>query len=156
MKTKFILFSILLFLFVNMNAQEYTNGIGLRGGFYSGLTYKRFIKSNVAIEGILDTRWHGFEVVGLYEIQKEINNADGLSWFYGFGGHIGFYDGDYAYWADEGNHTVIGIDGIIGLEYKIPDIPITLGLDWKPAFDVFGNSRFFADGGAFTIRYIFD
>jgi hypothetical protein len=50
---------------------------------------------------------------------------------------------------------VIGIDGIIGLEYVFRDIPINIGLDWKPALNIIGNTSFWPDKGAVSIRYIF-
>ena len=41
---------------------SYTTGIGLRGGFTSGITLKHFIKSNAALELTLGTRWHGLSI----------------------------------------------------------------------------------------------
>ncbi|NMD02520.1 MAG: hypothetical protein GYA71_04535, partial [Bacteroidales bacterium] len=72
------------------------------------------------------------------------------------GGHLGFYNGDNTTWGDVGNtYTVVGVDGIIGLEYSFDEIPINLSLDWKPSFSFVGYSHFFPDGAAFSIRYIF-
>ncbi|HAX94627.1 MAG TPA: hypothetical protein DCY25_11950, partial [Bacteroidales bacterium] len=74
------------------------------------------------------------------------------------GGHIGFWNGDNTYdrWGDAGtNYTVIGIDGILGIEYNFEEVPINIGLDWKPAFNLTGYSGFWGDGGALSIRYIF-
>jgi hypothetical protein len=138
-------------------AQDYTTGIGFRGGLSNGLTVKHFISSNTAIEGILSTRWQGFEITGLYEIHNEAFNTDQLKWYYGFGGHIGFWDGNNASWADnkDKSYTVIGIDGILGLEYSFKEVPINLSLDWKPTFNLIGYSGFWGDGGALSIRYIF-
>jgi len=127
----------------------------LRGGLYNGITYKNFITNSTAIEGILHTRWHGWELVGLMEHHNDIQDVDGLYWFYGYGAHIGFYDAKYTHWDTEGTSTVIGIDGIIGVEYKIPRVPIAIGLDWKPYVNLIGYSHFFGDGGALFLRYTF-
>jgi len=139
------------------NAQDYKTGIGLRGGLYNGLTVKHFIGDKSALEGILATRWRGFEITGLYEIHNQLtSNIDRLNWYFGFGGHIGFYNGDNTTWGDAGtNYTVIGIDGILGLEYNFAEIPLNISVDWKPAFNLVGYSRFWGDGGALSIRYIF-
>jgi hypothetical protein len=139
-------------------AQDYKTGIGLRGGFANGVTIKHFIGAKPAFEIILASRWRGLEITGLYEIHNQAFKTERLNWYFGFGGHVGFWNGDYThrYWGDPGtNYTVIGIDGILGLEYNFSEIPINIGLDWKPAFNVVGYTGFWADGGALSIRYIF-
>jgi hypothetical protein len=104
----------------------------------------------------LSTRWHGFNITGLYEIHNYPFAVEGLSWYYGFGGHLGFWDGYRSSRFDEDKtYTVIGIDGILGLEYSFVEVPICLSLDWKPALNVIGHSGFWGDGGAFSIRYAF-
>jgi hypothetical protein len=50
---------------------------------------------------------------------------------------------------------IIGIDGILGLEYNFVEVPINLSIDWKPSFNIVNNHDFWADGGALSIRYIF-
>ncbi|MGM0567469.1 MAG: hypothetical protein ACQESX_11975 [Bacteroidota bacterium] len=157
---KKIAFTILLtfFAFSFSNAQDYNTGIGLRGGFANGLTVKHFISSNTALEGILSTRWKGFQLTGLYEIHQRAFNTERLNFYYGFGGHVGFWDGDNTGgdWGDSGeSYTVVGIDGILGLEYNFTEIPFNLSVDWKPAFNLVGHSGFWADGGALSVRYIF-
>jgi len=156
MKKIILATSILILTVFATNAQSYDTGIGLRGGPYNGLTIKHFVGEQTAVEGILTTRWGGFNITGLYEMHKIAFDTPGLYWFYGFGGHIGFWDGDNNPWFnDNENYTVFGIDGIIGMEYVFEDIPFTIGLDWKPAINLAGNSNFLADGGALSLRYIF-
>lgn len=145
-------------LTVVSKAQDYNTAIGIRGGFESGLTVKYFTTEKAAMEFILASRWRGFNATGLYEIHNRAFDTDGLRWYYGFGAHIGFWNGDYThnYWGTRGtNYTVIGIDGILGLEYSFTEVPINIGLDWKPAFNLIGYQGFWADGGALSIRYIF-
>jgi len=138
------------------NAQDYKTGIGIRGGLSQGLTLKHFVGSNAAFEGILSSRWRGFDFTGLYEIHNQAFEVDRLNWYYGFGGHIGFWDGANTNWGNTGtSYTVIGIDGILGIEYNFREVPINIGVDWKPAFNIIGYSGFWADGGAISIRYIF-
>lgn len=138
------------------NAQDYKTGIGLRGGLYNGVTIKHFLGSKSAVEGLLSTRWSGFEVTALYEIHARAFDVDRLNWFYGLGGHVGFYNGNNTNWGTAGtSYTVLGVDGILGLEYSFSEFPINVSLDWKPAFNLIGYSHFWPDGGAFSIRYIF-
>jgi hypothetical protein len=137
-------------------AQDYNTGIGLRGGWASGLTVKHFLSGKSAVEGILDSRWKGFSVTGLYEIHQQAFDVSRLNWYYGVGGHIGFWNGENVSWADNhNNYTIVGIDGILGLEYNFKEIPFNLSIDWKPAFNLAGYSGFWGDGGAISLRYIF-
>ncbi len=138
------------------NAQDYNTGIGLRLGFFSGVSVKHFVGANTALEGILSSRWRGFNITGLYEWHLyDVFDADRLNFYYGFGAHLGFWNGDYVSWGYRTSYTVLGIDGILGLEYNFEDAPINLSLDWKPAFNIIGNSEFWGDGGALSVRYIF-
>jgi hypothetical protein len=161
----------LLMTGMNAQAEEYSTAVGLRlGGYSQGITVKHFLNNNGALEGILSWGWRSFLVTGLYEWQKPIPNAAGLAWFVGGGLHLGFYQDGYDYYYYHYRHgnkvysyygydpeerrTVIGADFIIGLEYKIPRAPITLGVDTKPFFDFAQGSYFFWDG-AFTARFTF-
>jgi len=147
------LFSIMLVL---VNGQDYNTGLGLRGGPYFAFTVKHFLSEKSAIEGLASTRWKGFEITGLYEIHNQAFEVDRLKWFFGGGGHIGFYNGDNTNWGETGKtYTNIGIDGILGLEYSFNEAPISLSIDWKPSFDVIGYTGFRGDNGALSIRYIF-
>jgi hypothetical protein len=151
-----LLFALCLFFYGN--AQDYNTGIGLRGGFASGLTIKHFVTSKAAFEGILASRWRGIEVTGLYEVHGRAFQTERMKWFIGFGAHVGFWNGDYThkYWGEPGeSYTVVGLDGILGLEYSFVEVPFNIGIDWKPAFNFYGYSGFWADGGALSIRYIF-
>jgi hypothetical protein len=156
MKKFMLTLTLALCIITLASAQDYNTGIGLRGGLYNGLTLKHFIGERSAVEGLLSTRWAGFEITGLYEIHDRAFDVDRLNWYYGLGAHLGFYNGDKTTWGDVGvTYTVVGIDGILGLEYNFSEIPINLSLDWKPAFNFIGYSRFFGEGGALSIRYIF-
>ena len=140
------------------NAQDYNTGIGIRGGLSNGLTVKHFISKNSAIEGIIASRWSGFNITGLYQIHANAFDTPRLNWYYGFGGHIGFWNGKYKnhpWFEDAGSYSVIGIDGIIGLEYNIEAIPFNISLDYKPGFNFIGYNGFWGDEFAFSIRFIF-
>lgn len=145
----------------NTGGNSYTTAIGVRGGWNSGLSVKHFIKNNAAIEGIVGTRWHGLNITGLYEIQK--NNAFGVSrlaWEYGLGARLGLYNGQYYReykkdrYYDDRNYTVVSVVGILGLEYYFTEIPFTLGIDIIPYFDVVGRGRNYIDG-SLALRYVF-
>jgi hypothetical protein len=156
--------SILVFLCViiigvsNVNAQNnstsssssYTNAIGLK--FYpTGITLKHFLTGNKnALEFIGFFYNRGSRITGLYEIHGDINGVEGLKWYVGPGAHVAFYGNKY------GGNTSIGIDGVIGLDYKINNAPINLSLDYQPSIQLttFYGERFTSWGGL-AIRYTF-
>jgi hypothetical protein len=137
------------------SAQEYKTALGLRGGFSSGLTIKHFTSHKAAFEGLLTTRWQGFVITGLYEIHNKAFDVNRLKWYYGGGAHIGFYNGNYVYWGTYGtDYTIVGIDGILGLEYTFSEIPINIGIDWKPVLNLVGYSGLWSEGGI-SVRFVF-
>ncbi len=157
MRKILLTFSLFVMTAVAVNAHDYNTGIGVRGGFSNGLTVKHFIGSNSALEAFVASRWRGFNITGLYEIHAQAFGVPRLHWYYGGGGHIGFWNGGKNHpWFDEGDsHSVIGIDGILGMEYNIQEIPFNISLDWKPAFNLIGYTGFWGDEIALSIRFIF-
>lgn len=157
---------------------NYRTGIGLRGGGYtSGLTLKHFVSSTGAVEGIVSFPYFrgAFLVTVLYEKHSGAFDTERLNWFYGAGGHLGFYNRNYylgyygctfhpndprkdkcirVYDYPE-RYVNFGIDGIIGLEWQITEIPFTLGVDFKPMIDLVnpGHAWFIWDGGI-SLRYV--
>lgn len=153
---RFVLTMVLTTAVVMLSdAQVYKTGIGLRIGTGNGFTVKHFINNKSAIEGLLVTKWHGFDIAGLFEIHNQAFDVDNMDWYYGFGAHIGFYEGDHIEWSvPESTYSVLGVDGIIGLEYTFKDAPINLGLDLKPALNLTGYTGLWAEFG-FSVRYVF-
>ena len=154
---KIILILIVIVVATGLMAMDYGTGIGVRGGLSNGITVKHFIGEKTAIEGLLSSRWGGLNITGLYEIHNAAAfDVSRLNWYYGIGAHIGFWSGKDVGWADDDeDYTVIGIDGIIGIEYNFAELPFNIGLDWKPAFNLTGNTEFWGDGGALSLRFVF-
>jgi hypothetical protein len=156
MKKILLTLTFVLFLTLSSSAQDYNTGVGLRLGFSNGLAVKHFLGDRSAVEGILVTRWRGFEMTGLYERHNQAFDVERLRWYFGGGGHIGFWNGDNTPWGERAtNYTLIGIDGVLGIEYSFREVPINVGIDWKPEVNITGYSVFWPDGGALTLRYIF-
>jgi len=155
MKKLVLIFTFAVCLNGFIDAQDYRTGIGLRAGPYYGLTVKHFTGSKTALEGLL-TRWSGIDITVLYEIHYRAFDVNGLNWYFGLGGHIGFWEGSHLNNGTAGtNYTIIGLDGILGLEYNFSEVPVNISVDWKPAFNIIGYSEFWPLGGAFSIRYVF-
>jgi len=131
---------------------QYNTAIGLRLGETSGLTIKTAVADAAMLEGIVGIWNRGLSATLLYEIYAPAF-ASGLSWYYGGGGHVALVTHRSGYsWYDYGQRRFyyndggagIGIDGVAGLEYKIPKAPIAFSLDLKPFLEF--NTR----GGAWV------
>lgn len=151
---KLIMAALLVVITSTMSAQNYRTGIGARVGFFNGLTVKHFVNRNNAVEGILNFRWDGVIITGLYEWQNPLPNAQGFDYYLGLGGHIGVFD-NYHRNKDKNRDgtTIVGLDLIVGLEYTFPQAPFTIGLDYKPAFNFIGDNHIWADGLALNLRF---
>ncbi len=166
MKKIFILFLMIIALLPGkkVSAQEYNSGIGLRAGLNPGITGKIFMarhsafKNMRALEGIVAVRFKGVAVTGLFEFHKEVFDTKGLYLYFGGGMHVASWNSDEVYWETDhtGMQTYAGIDGIIGLEYVIQDIPLTFGMDWKPNLNFFGDNAGIIDDIAVSVRFYFD
>ncbi|RFP66920.1 hypothetical protein D0N36_00050 [Hymenobacter lapidiphilus] len=150
----------------------YTTGIGLRaGGWSSGLTVKHFLsgKNGVAVEGLLTREYaaRGGRLTLLLEKHLPISDFKGLQFYYGAGAHLGVYQGRYyfedsrfgrkknRYYYDDQNQLVAGADLILGLEYKLPDLPFVVALDYKPFFEVFRGYTGLYNDAAVSLRFVF-
>jgi len=146
------------FLFVTGFSQStgstYRTALGVK--IYPGaITIKHFIKDDVALEGLLSFWDHGFRFTGLYEFHGNISDIDGLKWYVGPGAHLGFYDNDYKdSHPDDDEGIDLGIDGVLGIDYKIKGAPINLSLDWQPSFTIITDTEFRSWGGL-GVRFTF-
>jgi hypothetical protein len=150
------LFLLLCVSATNLQAQDYNTGVGLRGGPFNGFTIKHFLTATTAVEGVLSTQWSGWLISATWEKHAQAFDVEGLNWFYGVGGQIGFWNqNNYpGYDPKHGNYTVIGVHGALGLEYTFKEIPFSIGADWKPAINLvgYGNRQFW--GGDMSGAYI--
>lgn len=134
---------------------EYRTAIGVK--FWPGaLSVKHFTEDNRAVEGLFNFWDHGFRFTGLYEVHGDISGAPGLKWYVGPGAHIGWYNGAWShggyYYGDGGGS--LGLDAVLGLDYKINGAPIALSLDIQPYFELL-NHAYFDVWGGLGIKYTF-
>jgi hypothetical protein len=109
---------------VSVKAQSYKMGVGIRISnnapvINNSISFKYFFSQQTAVEALLSFG----DPVGLgvlLEKHKPLASSD-LNWFYGGGLYFGF----------SGTRNVGG-QGVLGLDFKFPAVPINLSLDWKP------------------------
>jgi len=136
----------------HLYAEGYDKAIGVKM-FPGAISYKKFIKNNKAFEAIGYITLDGLSISLVKEFYAPIMEVDQLTWFYGYGGHLGI-------WSDEFKRTnlgtsnsniAVGFDGIIGLDYKIKNSPINISFDWQPSFSII--QAYFKNQGGIGVRY---
>ena len=162
---KIITMASIFLLIAGMSAQaqnessSYKTALGIKiWGDGGGISLKHFVSENRALEGIGYFWNRGARITGLYEFHFDFEGAPGLKWYVGPGAHIGFYNNSYYdknYYDGNGSGSYIGIDGVLGLDYKFTGAPINLSLDWQPSFEFGVNRGFINSWGGLGIRYTF-
>lgn len=147
MSIRFLLFSLGLVLTLSWpaTAQKYITAAGVRlGGGSYGITVQQLVARRVTIEGIagLGSREYSGTVLGEYHFGIL---GPSLNYYFGAGGHLGHN-------KDTGGFS--GVDGIVGVEYKVAFLPIALSFDFKPTLE-FGGDDYARFPTAFSIRYVF-
>jgi hypothetical protein len=162
MKKFALLFFMLITLAVasQLKAQAYNSAIGLRFGYPISVTYKTFMTESNALELFAGYRGYSgiynyFAVGALYEIHKPFPDVDGLSWYYGPGASVQFfnYDNSYVFGEDPGS-VGFAVSGVLGLDYKFADAPFNLSLDIMPTFRFGGWDDGFYAWYALSARYV--
>jgi hypothetical protein len=161
-----IILSVLLFIGKTSKAQEYRPNYqiaaGLKfGGYENGVSGKFFMDKNTSLEAIAGLRSpHGLVITGLYELNQQAFGVEGFRFYYGFGAHIGAvgagyyqrFNGDNELYTS--NHILFGADGVIGLEYVIPQTPIAVSLDLNPRIEL-ATGPFFDIAPGLGVKYCF-
>jgi len=127
------------------NAQE----VGLRFGGSNGL-------GGVAVDGVFSMGqfsrvhadlafWDGY--MGLDALWNFIYRPLGeeaFNWYVGVGPSTLI-----------GNEFWLGASGEVGLEYRFKEVPIALGLDWRPTFWIIDDTHFGANSFGLNVRWVF-
>ncbi|RFZ85931.1 hypothetical protein DYU05_10200 [Mucilaginibacter terrenus] len=154
------LLASLMFISSRVDAQDYKTAVGLKfGGYESGPSIKYFLDQSTALEGIIGIRNHGVVVTGLYELHQPAFNVAMLKFYYGFGAHVGSIGkGTYKTFGNDqvytDHHILLGADGVLGLEYKIPEAPIAVSLDLNPRVEL-ATGPFFDLAPGLGLKYTF-
>lgn len=175
MKRAILFFTCILLVMLSVAgmAQESQRQAGFRFGNTTGFSGRIITDHDFAFEGILGFRNGGLQLYGLFESRKQLylNRLENTFLYFGGGAHIGFvrwnkydryYDpyNNYHYYDNYGAWHIgpaFGLDGIIGMEYVFNSAPISLAVDFKPFFELYGpflTRVNFWDFG-FHVRYNF-
>ncbi|HNW96874.1 MAG TPA: hypothetical protein PKK00_00520 [Bacteroidales bacterium] len=144
-----IIFIIVLVLKLNTVNAQYGTGLGVRYGTDSniGLTVLQFLgdRNQGAINVIISAPYNGVRASGCFELHISNHNENievaHVGFFIGAGGHTGRYK--TIGWMKDGSSPInkenvitVGVDGIAGIEWKLPEVPLLLSLDVHPFIDL--------------------
>jgi hypothetical protein len=143
MKKVLVLVVVLIASYSFSNAQE----LGVRFGDVSG--------GAVAVDAVFSTgqfnRIHadisfgnGVGIDALWDFIYRPLGDEAFNWYVGAGPYM-FIGSDFE----------LGAVGEIGLEYRFVTIPLSLGVDYRPAFELIEHTSFHAGGFGFNVRYRF-
>ncbi len=170
---KNLLLAILVLFSLGAEAQVHKHAIGIRGGgggFYGygpEVSYQLGFSDRNRLE--LDLGWYrrnwnngiGWGSGNIYSVTAlsgvyhwHWNITEGFNWYVGPGAQAIFYDERY---DNDEDGIYIGIGGQIGIEYDFSqhDVPLHIGLDYRPMF-LFTWYNGFGHGTAFSLRYLID
>lgn len=134
-----------LFLFATSTAQGYKTAVGVRFSSNDAvvnhsLSLKHFFRETVAIEAMASFV-KPYAIGVLIEKHHSLTNPN-FTWFWGAGAYTGFSEGKY-----------FGAQGALGLDLKIPDVPINISLDWKPELNLINKTFFEPAAVGLTARF---
>lgn len=129
-------------------AQSYNKAIGLGVSSYLNVNYKQFFSPTSAIEGGLAYSFvsNSPMIWAVYEYHVSI--VDNLNFYFGGGLNLGAYN------VKHNTKFALGLDPIVGIEYKFNNAPIALAFDYKPELNLTGAPMGF-DGVSLKVRYTF-
>ena len=119
------------------------------GGSNVGIQYKTALNGPQALQLTADL---GNNVISLgadWQYEQAIRGAEGLAWYAGVGAQLGIWTNDLI-----DDNVYLGLRPQIGLEYKIPTLPLGVHLDYKPYLGVVNSKGFTGDGFTFGVKYI--
>lgn len=129
------------------NAQGYKSAVGVRFSSKAALvnnsvSLKYFFTEKTAVEGLIT--FNDPFALGLLVEQHKPFTTNHFTYFYGGGVYAGF-----------SGQRRAGLQGVLGLDYKIPTIPLNFSIDWKPELTVTKEFSFEPQALGITARFTF-
>jgi hypothetical protein len=131
-------------------SQYYTRDAGIRCGEGFFVTNRQFYNEKKAVEGMAGFSKNGFMVILLREHFAQVPKfpSERLKFVYGYGLHAGInYTNKFkflnrTYYHDWKWSPQIGVDGLVGFEYTLPEFPLLMQVAAQPYFE-YSLYRFF-------------
>lgn len=141
---------VLLFFCTRGNAQNYMRDAGIKIDNRFIVSYRQFFYDDMALELSIGYIERGLYLGGLREkfAPALTKYSDNFRLYYGYGVHTGFkYTNKHTFLGREYRYDwmftpVFGMDGVLGLEYTFPEVPLLVSADIQPYFE-FSLNRYF-------------
>ncbi len=131
-KSSFLIAAFICLAVAGAKAQTYETAVGAKfytgDGSLGGINIRHMTAPHTALEGSLLFFSGGIGIEGLYEYQGPIAGAEGLQYFVGGGGLLGFGTGH------NNSSALFALRLTGGVDYKFADAPIDVSLGFDPFF----------------------
>jgi hypothetical protein len=146
-KLSFLSIVLLLLIYSGANAQGYKTALGVRFSSRDAvvnhsISFKHFFRETTAVEALVS--FVKPYAVGVLVEKHHSFPSTSLTWFWGAGAYAGFSEGKN-----------FGAQGALGLDFKVPEIPINLSIDWKPELNLVEKVFFEPAAAGVTARFTF-
>lgn len=143
MKKFFIILLAALCFSVAASAQP--KALGVRLGYGAEISYQNYTGSYNFAEFDLGVFSSAFRFSAMYNFN--FITIDTFHVYAGPGLQVG--------WSNNANTgLILGVAGMVGVEYNFPGFPLNLSLDWRPVFDLVGSGLGW-DGFGLGVRFKF-
>jgi hypothetical protein len=127
-----------------VQAQDYKMGLGIRISSNDAIvnhsvSLKYFFREKTALEALVS--FGNPPAVGLLVEQHVPFHNNTFKWFYGGGGYVAF------------KGTYVGLQGVLGLDYKVASLPLNFSIDWKPELNLAKEFTFEPAALGFSARF---
>jgi hypothetical protein len=85
----------------------------------------------------------GFALTGLFQKLAPLSGNSKLAALIGFGPSFNFKD-----------QFNLGVSGMLGFDWRLKSVPITLQFDWMPTYYFINSNTFKVNNGAITARFV--
>lgn len=162
---RLFLVSVLIIFSSHSFSQDFKQAVGIRAGYTGGVEYRIYTNDENSYKFLLGSRERGVIAHAIKEFHRYglFTFTDQLNFVFGAGIHAGYERWDQLYYRFNSSYFatktafIAGLDGLAGLEYMFLEIPLSVGIEAKPYFDLFGREMFDLQlfDFAFTVKYHF-
>ncbi len=127
------------------SSTTYKTGVGLKLWDGVGINLKTFFAENNAADITAFFHNGGTRLSALYEYHGDLSSDQNFKWYAGFGASFDL--------LKTPKETIVGINGVLGLDYKIKTMPLDVSIDWQPGFQFTNNGQYVGKWFILAVRY---
>ncbi len=144
MQKRLLLILVAVLFTVVLQAQAYKNAAGIRAGYSSGLSYRYLNDDHQVWEGQALFNPEGFQFTALFNYQFTPHDKKRVYYYAGAGLLGGNWDGE----------ACAGVAVSMGAEYVFREVPLTIGLEWKPMVKLYNGFDYVIPDVGLTVRFV--